>query len=271
VVTRFRGDDPASKGAMEFWRNDTRISSDMSLLDGYYGGLPPEFERLSRDAFLPRGTGAPGMAWQRDEAVIMGQADTNARFLRGDAATDAGFAQGDEDWADLAERARFRLRRAIASGRAAEAASWLRVHDRLRALAAAEVAPAGPPSEVEPEPDPVDTVMTVAGRVSSIALRAARATDDETIEALEAELEALEAHAAALTRESAPSESGATLDSLDSLDPVFSDPAEAAPPPDRPALLRTRERRLELGLGVADLDQALAELDRAWTGSGLSP
>lgn len=93
VVTLFGGDDPACKGAMELWRNDARISSDMSLLDGYYGGLPPEFERLSRDAFLPRGSGAPGMAWQRDEAVIMGQADTHARFLRGDAAADAGICR----------------------------------------------------------------------------------------------------------------------------------------------------------------------------------
>lgn len=93
VVTLFGSDDQASKGAMELWRNDTRISSDMTLLDGYYGGLPPEFERLSRDTFLPRGTGLPGMAWQRDEAVIMGQADTNARFLRGDAATGAGICR----------------------------------------------------------------------------------------------------------------------------------------------------------------------------------
>ncbi len=186
-------------------------------------------------------------------------------------------AAEDEDWAELAERARFRLRRAIASGRAAEAASWLRVHDRLRALAAAEVTASqllpGPPPEVEPEPEQnsLDAVMTVADGVGSIALRAARATDDETIEALEAELAALEAHAAALTRESAPPELGATLDSLDPLDPGFSGPTEVAPPPDRPALLRTRERRLELGLGVADLDQALAELDRPWAGSGLSP
>src|SRR3990167_4114154 len=37
VVTLFGSDDPASKGAMELLRNDTRISSDMSLLDGYYG------------------------------------------------------------------------------------------------------------------------------------------------------------------------------------------------------------------------------------------
>ncbi len=46
VVTLFGSDEQASKGAMELWRNDARISSDMTLLDGCYGGLPPEFERL---------------------------------------------------------------------------------------------------------------------------------------------------------------------------------------------------------------------------------
>jgi len=85
--------------------------------------------------------------------------------------------------------------------------------------------------------------------------------------AIEAEVEALKSRAAALTT----GFSGPALDSLDSLDPVFSDPADAPPSPDRAALLRTRERRLDLGLGVADLDLALADLDRAWAGSGLNP
>lgn len=214
--------------------------------------------------------------WRRADQADSDLFPADADGWANEATGDEDPAAREEDWADLAERARFRLRRAIGSGRAVEAASWLRVHDRLRALAAAEVTASqplpGPPPEVEPEPepDPVDAVTSVASRVGSIALRAARATDDETIDALEAELEALEAHAAALTRESAP-ESGPTSDSLDSLDPVFPDPAEAAPLPDRPALLRTRERRLELGLGVDDLDQALADLDRAWSGRGLSP
>lgn len=202
--------------------------------------------------------------WRRADQADSDLFPADADRWADDAGHDAGFDSEEEDWVDLAGRARFRLRRAIASGRAAEAASWLRVHDRLRALAAAEIVTVEPPPEVEPEPeqDPVDRVITVAGRVSSIALRAARATDDATIEALEAELEGLEGQAAALISDSASQETGPTLDSLD---PVFSDS------PDRAALLRTRERRLELGLGVADLDQALAELDRAWTGRGLSP
>lgn len=112
---------------------------------------------------------------------------------------------GEETWADLADQARFRLRRAIAAGRATEAASWLRVHDRLRALAAAEDPP--PVSK----PDPLDAVSDVAAEVRTLALRAARATDPADIAALEAEIDALQSRLAA-----------PALDSLDSLDPVFS-------------------------------------------------
>lgn len=90
VVTLFGSGDPEIKGAMELWCNDPRISSDMTLLDGYYGGLPEGFEQISRDAYLPRGAGLPGMAWQRDEVVILGQVDQSKRFLRGEAASDAG-------------------------------------------------------------------------------------------------------------------------------------------------------------------------------------
>lgn len=93
VVTLLGGDDQASHGAMELWRNDPRISSDITLMDGYYGGLPPAFEQLSRDAYLPRGMGLPGMAWQRDEAVMLGQADASTSFLRGEAASDAGICR----------------------------------------------------------------------------------------------------------------------------------------------------------------------------------
>lgn len=94
VLVLFGSDDAACTGAIELWRNDPRISSDMTLVDAYFGGLPPEFEALSRDTYLPRGTGLPGMAWQRDEAVIMGQLGASTRFLRGEVATDAGICRG---------------------------------------------------------------------------------------------------------------------------------------------------------------------------------
>jgi len=212
--------------------------------------------------------------WRRADQADSDLFPADADRWVADEAPDADVAAGDEDWAELAGRARFRLRRAIAAGRAAEAASWLRLHDRLRALAVAEAAPNDPPPPVDPRPDPIETVMAVAvaGQIGSIASRAVRATEDADIDALQAELEALEARAAALAPGPGEPDADETLDSLDSLDPVFSDElAPAAASPDRQALLRTRERRLGLGLGVSDLDQALADLDRAWTGSGLGP
>ncbi len=210
---------------------------------------------------------------QADSDLFPADAD---RWVK-DETEDVDSAVGDEDWADLAERARFRLRRAIASGRAAEAASWLRVHDRLRALAAAKVAPTeaapvpAPDPARKPDPDPIDAAMSVAARIGSLARRAARATTESDMEAIEAGVEALKARTVALTAVPEAPAADETLDSLDSLDPVFSGPADATPPPDRATLLRTRVRRLELGLGVADLDQALSDLDRAWRGGGLSP
>lgn len=212
--------------------------------------------------------------WRRADQADSDLFPADADRWADDAAPDADFDAQDEDWADLAERARFRLRRAIASGRAAEAASWLRVHDRLRALAATETAPAAPATPApgaEPEPDPLMAIRSLAAGVGSVARRAARATGDGDLDALQAEVEALEARAAALASGPDEPDANETLDSLDSLDPVFSDPPTAPPAPDRAALLRTRERRLDLGLGVTDLDQSLADLDRAWTGRGLSP
>lgn len=94
VLVFFGGEDEASAGAIELWRNDPRITSDMTLADGYYGGTPEGFEALSRETFLPRGTGLPGLAWQREEAVIMADLGPQTRFLRGDAASDAGIQRG---------------------------------------------------------------------------------------------------------------------------------------------------------------------------------
>lgn len=94
VLVLFGSDDQACTGAIELWRNDPRISSDMTLVDGYYGGTEPAFELISRDTYLPRGTGLPGMAWQRDEAVILGNLGAATRFLRGDVASDSGICRG---------------------------------------------------------------------------------------------------------------------------------------------------------------------------------
>lgn len=94
VLVLFGSDDGSCTGALELWRNDPRISSDMTLVDGYYGGVAEAFEAISRDTYLPRGVGLPGMAWQRDEVVMMSELSEATRFLRGEQATDAGIRRG---------------------------------------------------------------------------------------------------------------------------------------------------------------------------------
>lgn len=94
VLVLFGGDAPGRTGAVELWRNDPRVSSDMTLEDGCYGDTSAAFERLSHDTFLPRGIGLPGLAWQKEEAVIMASLGEGTRFLRGDAASDAGICRG---------------------------------------------------------------------------------------------------------------------------------------------------------------------------------
>ena len=169
---------------------------------------------------------------QPDSDLFPADADPWVTNHAGDDATEALIVADEEDWADLAARARFRLRRAIASGRAAEAASWMRVHDRLSALAVAEATqtdplhPSLPKPEPEPDPDPLDAAMALAAKIGSLARSAAHATTEAEFEAIDAEVEVLRVRAAALKLRSGGPENGTTLDSLDSLDPVFSGPDE---------------------------------------------
>lgn len=94
VLVCFCGDDPSQAGAVELWRNDPRVTSDMTLDDGYYGADSEELKSLSRDTFLPRGAGLPGMAWQRGESVFIDDIARSSRFLRAESATAAGINRG---------------------------------------------------------------------------------------------------------------------------------------------------------------------------------
>lgn len=94
VLVLFCGDVAAHAGAIELWHNDPRVSSDMTLVDGYYGTSPAALEALSRDTFLPRGTGLPGLAWQRGGAVFIDDLGASPRFLRADATVPAGIHRG---------------------------------------------------------------------------------------------------------------------------------------------------------------------------------
>jgi hypothetical protein len=93
VVVLLCGDDEADIGAIELWHNDPRLTSDLTLAEGYFGATAPELEALSRDGSLPRGAGAPGLAWQRDAAVFIDNVATSPQFLRAQTASHAGIVR----------------------------------------------------------------------------------------------------------------------------------------------------------------------------------
>lgn len=93
VVVFFCADDAEQAGAIELWHNDPRITSDLTLVEGYYGHGAEALETLSRDAYLPRGAGLPGLAWQQGAAVFMPDLAT-AKFLRSETAAAAGIQRG---------------------------------------------------------------------------------------------------------------------------------------------------------------------------------
>ena len=94
VVVLLCGDREAQVGAIELWRNDPRVESDLRLADGYFGATDPDLEALSRDSFLPRGRGLPGLAWQREAAVFIENIGESRHFLRAQAAAHAGIVRG---------------------------------------------------------------------------------------------------------------------------------------------------------------------------------
>lgn len=94
VVVLFCGEIAGAPGALEVWRNDPRVTSDLTLFDGVYGGGNDAFEAASRGTFLPRGTGLPGLAWQREGSVFMDGVERAAQFVRGEAAAAGGLRRG---------------------------------------------------------------------------------------------------------------------------------------------------------------------------------
>lgn len=90
VVVLLCGDSEAHVGAIELWRNDPRVTGDLALVEGYFGSTAPALEDLSRDGSLPRGAGAPGLAWQREAAVFIDNVGESTQFLRAQVAASAG-------------------------------------------------------------------------------------------------------------------------------------------------------------------------------------
>ena len=94
VLVIFCGDDEAHAGAIELWHNDPAASSDMTLVDGYYGTTAETFEFMSRRTTIRRGNGLPGMAWESGTPVFFEDLGKAARFLRADTAQKVGINRG---------------------------------------------------------------------------------------------------------------------------------------------------------------------------------
>ncbi len=98
VVVFFCGsnaEESLHEGAVELWRNNARVTTDMTLLDGYFGGeAAGSFEAVTRDTSLPRGSGLPGMAWQRGAAVLVDELGQTGKFLRAESAAEVGIHRG---------------------------------------------------------------------------------------------------------------------------------------------------------------------------------
>ncbi len=94
VVVLFCGDVSQQSGAIEVWRNDPRVSTDLKLLDGVYGSNDAAFEEASRQTYLPRGSGLPGMAWQTQASVFIDGLSDSVKFVRAGEAAETGIRQG---------------------------------------------------------------------------------------------------------------------------------------------------------------------------------
>jgi len=94
IAMFFFGDDGAQAGSVEVWHNDPRISTDMTLADGYFGPAAQNLAQASSDTYLPKGTGLPGMAWKQGGPVFMKEVSDRSRFLRAEEAVDAGLVRG---------------------------------------------------------------------------------------------------------------------------------------------------------------------------------
>ncbi len=94
VLVLFCGGEQREEGAVELWRNDPRVATDMTLVEGYYGASANAMLADARETWLPRGIGLPGMAWQREASVFIDGVPRSPKFLRSESAAAAGIRHG---------------------------------------------------------------------------------------------------------------------------------------------------------------------------------
>lgn len=94
VLVLFCGDDHEHAGAIELWHNDPAQSSDMKLVDGYYGTTAEVFEFTSRNTTFRRGNGLPGSVWESGMPLFIEDLGKSKRFMRADSAIKVGINRG---------------------------------------------------------------------------------------------------------------------------------------------------------------------------------
>ncbi|MFT3955306.1 MAG: hypothetical protein QM722_13225 [Piscinibacter sp.] len=94
LVVLLCGAPEAHRGAIELWHNDPRITGDLRLESGHFGAGAEALAELSRDSYLPRGSGLPGLAWQREAAVFIEGLGDSRQFLRAQSVAAAGVVNG---------------------------------------------------------------------------------------------------------------------------------------------------------------------------------
>lgn len=94
VVVLLCGDAGSQAGAVELWHNDPRVTGDLRLESGHFGAGAEALAELSRDSYLPRGSGLPGLAWQREAAVFIEGLGDSRQFLRAQSVASAGVVNG---------------------------------------------------------------------------------------------------------------------------------------------------------------------------------
>jgi len=166
----------------------------------------------------------------------------------------------DVGFADLAEQVFLNIRRAIGSRRAAEAASWMRLFDKLAERGRSEVMADLPDFPMpEPEPDSVHEPLrltTIDETENSSDSSRLRGDPDSAYEALHllhpvfSECKTPPDPTADPAAE--PDSEGAPVEPFDS--------SESFEDIQRKVLLLLRSRRLEHGIGVADIDEQLKGL-----------
>lgn len=93
VIVFLCGGDENHMGAIEVWANTPEHSNELNVIDGYYGTLD-YFENISRKTTLVKGSGLPGIVWEKECPIIMEDIGNSSVFIRSRDAKKAEITKG---------------------------------------------------------------------------------------------------------------------------------------------------------------------------------